>query len=219
MLEETAGMAANPVTCIAADVATEGGRMAILDALGKTARLTYLVHAAGVNSVTLMQAPGAAKIWDDTLAINLDALFHLSILLAPNLHDGGRVLFVGSNSATKPRRGGAAYCVSRAAALMLYRCLKLELADSGIIMTSAIPSPVNTDMVRAHMTADPAIFPDGAVYAHQLAAGEMIEPETVGVFYRWLLTGTDDQRYGALEWNIQDAEHHQAWLGDRSLFS
>jgi benzil reductase ((S)-benzoin forming) len=219
MLEETAAMAAAPVTCVSADVSCEDGRKAILGALGATARLKYLVHAAGVNSVTLLQTPGAAKVWDDTLAINLDALFHLSVLLAPNLRDGGRVLFVGSNSATKPRRGGAAYCVSRAAAFMLYRCLKLELADSGIVMTSAIPSPVNTDMVRAHMTADPAIFPDGAVYARQLAAGEMIEPETVGIFYRWLLTATDDARFGALEWNIQDAAHHPAWLGDKSLFS
>ncbi len=218
MLEETAGMAAAPMTCVAADVATEDGRKAILDALGATARLKYLVHSAGVNSATLMQAEAAAKVWDETLAINLDALFHLSVLLAPNLRDGGRMLFVGSNSATKPRRGGAAYCVSRAAAWMLYRCLKLELADSGVLMTSAIPSPVNTDMVRAQMVADPAVFPDGAVYARQLAAGEMIEPETVGIFYRWLLTGTDDQQFAALEWNIQDPAHHPAWLGDRSLF-
>jgi NAD(P)-dependent dehydrogenase (short-subunit alcohol dehydrogenase family) len=95
---------------------------------------------------------------------------------------------------------------------MLYRCLKLELGDQGILMTSAIPSPVYTAIVRDHMDADPGVFPDGADYARQLAAGQMIAAETVGSFYRWLLCDTADARFAAEQWNIQDPAHRADWL-------
>ncbi|MEX0694910.1 MAG: SDR family oxidoreductase [Rhodospirillales bacterium] len=210
-LEETAALAGGSVHCVKADVSTVEGRDAIRQALAGQP-LNYLLHGAAISPAGLMTAADAAEAWQETLRINLDALFHLTLLLAPTLGNGGRVLFVGSNSATKPRRGGAAYCVSKAAGHMLYRCLKLELGEQGILMTSAIPSPVYTAIVRHHMDADPAIFPDGADYARQLASGRMIAAETVGAFYRWLLCDIPDDRFACEQWNIQDAAHHGEWL-------
>lgn len=210
-LEETAALAGGSVTCVKADVSTAEGRGAIRSALAGQS-LNYLLHGAAISPASLMTAPDAADAWQETMRINLDSLFHLTLLLAPALGHGGRVLFVGSNSATKPRRGGAAYCVSKAAGHMLYRCLKLELGNQGILMTSAIPSPVYTAIVRDHMDADPSVFPDGADYARQLASGEMIAPETVGSFYRWLLCNTPDDRFAAEQWNIQDPSHRADWL-------
>ena len=210
-LEETAALAGGAVSCVGADVSTVEGRDAILAALAGRP-LSYLLHGAAISPANLMTAPDAAAVWQETMRINLDSLFHLTLLLAPALGKGGRVLFVGSNSASKPRRGGADYCVSKAAGHMLYRCLKLELGDQGILMTSAIPSPVYTAIVRDHMDADPGVFPDGADYARQLAAGQMIAAETVGSFYRWLLCDTADARFAAEQWNIQDPAHRADWL-------
>lgn len=210
-LEETAALASGTVTCVPADVSTVEGRRDIAAACADR-KLDYLVHAAAISPASLLTDDDAGAVLEETMRINLDSLFHLTVLLAPALSDGGRVLFVGSNSARKPRRGGAAYCVSKAAGHMLYLCLKQEFADQGILMTSAIPSPVYTAIVKHHIAADPAVFPDGADYARQLRDGEMIAPETVGVFYRWLLTGTDDARYAAEQWHIQDPAHRADWL-------
>lgn len=211
MLEETAALAeSGRIMCVRADVATEKGRCDIGDAAG--ARVDFLVHGAAVSPALLMNDPSFADTWDETMRINLNALLHLTLALAPALAGGGRVLFVGSNSATRPRRGGAAYCVSKAAGHMLYRCLKLELADQDISMTSAVPSPVYTAIVRDHIDADPAVFPDGADYARQLHGGEMIAPETVGRFYRWLLLETTDNNYSRDQWNIRHSAHHRDWL-------
>ena len=93
--------------------------------------------------------------------------------LLPRLEKGSRVLFVGSNSATRPRLGSAAYCVSQAASYMLQECLKRELEKEGIGVSLAIPSPVNTPMVANQMAADPELFPDGMEYRRLREQGRL----------------------------------------------
>ncbi|MBO6947129.1 MAG: SDR family oxidoreductase [Rhodospirillales bacterium] len=209
-LEETRDLShGGPITCVSADVSTEDGRAAIVEAAGPS--VDFLVHGAAISPACLIGDPGFRDSWNEVMRINLDSLMCVTLSLSDQLSGGGRVLFVGSNSASKPRRGGAAYCVSKAGGRMLYRCLKLELGDLGILMTTAIPSPVYTDIVKHHIKSQD-VFPDGADYARQLAAGEMIAPETVGAFYRWLLLENSDTSYARDQWNINHSAHHKDWL-------
>jgi NAD(P)-dependent dehydrogenase (short-subunit alcohol dehydrogenase family) len=217
-LEETAALAVGKVVTVSADVTTDAGRSAIMDRLGGDSSVKYLVHAAGI--LPIGRAPEiTAETWRRVMATNVDARLFLTQALIAKLRDGGRVLFIGSMSATKPRKGSAAYCTAMAASFMLHQCLKLELAPYGIRVTSAVPGPVNTIMIQNSLAADADVFPDSADYAALREQGKLIEPNKVGQFYRWLLTHTDDETYGASQWDIRDESHHKFWLGSDTLYT
>ena len=217
-LEETAALAAGKVVTVSADVTTNDGRSAILNKLGGASRVKYLVHAAGILPIERLTEI-TAESWRRVMITNVDARLFLTQALITMLCDGGRVLFIGSMSATKPRKGSAAYCTAMAASFMLHQCLKLELAPYRIWVTSAVPGPVNTVMIRNGMAADADVFPDSAEYTLLREQGKLVEPAKVGQFYRWLLTETDDERYSARQWDIRDESHHTFWLGSDTLYA
>ena len=216
-LEETVTESPGTIEVLSADMTMEAGRRSVVDALGPNSQVKYLVHAAGISPIARL-SDGEVEYWRRVMATNVDACLFLTLALVSKLSGGGRVLFVGSNSATKPRKGAAAYCTSKAASFMLHECLKLELAEQHILVTSAIPGPVDTEMVRAHISADRAIYPDGAEYARLLAERKLIQPSVVGEFFRWLLMKTTDKSYGGCEWNIGDKSHHSGWLRRDTLW-
>lgn len=215
-LQETAAMATGEVIPLSVDVATDEGRGAIVDQLGGHGKVKYLVHGAGILPIERLEQI-TLDSWRRVMATNLEARLFLTRALAPKLKRGGRVLFIGSMSATKPRKGSTAYCTSLAASFMLHQCLKLELAEHGISVTSAVPGPVKTILIANSLAADPEVFPDSAEYAALRREGKLIEARKVGRFYRWLLTHTDDETYGASQWDIRDESHHAAWLGSERL--
>ncbi len=217
-LEETARLARGHVVPLSVDVASEVDRNAVDAALGGGARVRYLVHGAGVQLIERVAALRPDP-WRALMAINLDARLFLTQTLLSKLAGGGRVLFVGSRSAARPRKGAAAYCTAQAACWMLQECLKLELAERGIRVALAIPGGVDTPMLRQAMGADPDVFPDQAEYVTAARAGKLVAPAIVGRFYRWLLTRTDDERYSARPWDIRDETHHRHWLGTGSLYA
>ena len=216
-LKETAAQAPGEVQALGADVATEAGRAAILARLGAKARVRYVVHGAGILPIERLSEITLAS-WRAVMATNVEARLFLTRALVPYLRGGGRVLFIGSMSATRARKGSTAYCTALAASFMLQRCLQLELAEDEIKVTSAVPGPVKTVMIENSLAADADVFPDSAEYAVLRDQGKLIEPKRVAAFYRWLLTRVDDKAYGASQWDIRDESHHHAWLGTQGLY-
>ncbi len=216
-LQETASLAQGTVRVVSADIGKVEDYLKISSEITRGVSIKYLIHTAGTCPVesTLDITP---ESWNRTMATNLNGRLFLTLHLLPRMESGSRILFVGSNSATTPRKGCAAYCASKAASHMLQECLKLELADKGILVGSAIPSPVHTPLLDAQMDADPTLFPDGEEYRKLLQEGRLIQPKTVAKFYRWLLTDVAAKDYTASEWNIQDDSHHRYWLGGESIF-
>ena len=216
-LLETVDLASGQVKVISADIGRKTGRTKVLGTLIEGSRVKYLVHAAGV--CTIERATDITpESWQNVMATNVDGRLFLTLCLLPWLQRGSRVLFVGSNSATKPRKGSTAYCVSKAASFMLHECLKLELSKDGVYVTSAIPSPVNTPMVADQMRADAEIYPDGVDYRRLRDDNRLISPAAVAKFYRWLLTEIAGEEYSGKQWNIQDTSHHRHWLDEDELF-
>ena len=130
-LEETATKAPGAIEVVSADVTTEAGRKSVVDAVGPDSPVKYLVHAAGISPIARL-SDGDVEYWRRVMATNVDACLFLTLALVSKLSGGGRVLFVGSNSATKPRKGAAAYCKSKAAAFMLHECLSSPLTKSSL---------------------------------------------------------------------------------------
>lgn len=217
-LDETASLAAGSVSVASADVATDAGRAQVADALPAEAEVRFLVHGAGVYPIAPVEQLSMER-WRDAVTTNVEARLFLTTLLLPRFAPGARVLFIGSDSATRPRKGATAYCVTKAASFMLEECLKLELAESGISVTNARPGLVATAMVAGVISADPAVMPDQQLFAAARDGGRLISPDAVGRFFKWLLVDIDDERYSGNNWDIRDTGHHHEWLGDGALYA
>lgn len=213
-LRETAAAVSGRIEPVVADVTTPAGRDRVRAAAGSEP-LDFLVHGAGVfpRRSLVNLSPGE---WDAAMETNVSARLHLVRDLLPVLR-GGRVMFIGSDAAHVPRRGGAAYSVSKAASLMLWRCLREELGEE-IAFAMVKPGLVATEMLTGSLAAPRDEFPAGAVYAEMLARGETIHPDTVARFLCHLLLEVDRAEFAGDVWDIRDASHHARWL-EGSLWS
>lgn len=216
-LRATAGAGHGEIVPVVADITTEQGLAAIAAAVGN-ARVRYLVHAAGIYPIDTVHGLDA-QTWRAAMATNVDARLFLTQRLAARFAAGARVLFIGSLSAHTPRKGGMAYCVSKAASFMLQQCLRLEFAGQGVLFANTYPWFVDTALMHGAINADRDVLPDSAEYAAAAAQGKLVAPATVARFYRWLLTATEDSAYDADDWKIVDTAHHAQWLGEDSLYA
>jgi 2,3-dihydro-2,3-dihydroxybenzoate dehydrogenase len=88
--------------------------------------------------------------WNETFAVNTTGAFHLVRAVARRMvgRRSGSIVTVASNSATVPRAQMGAYAASKAATMMLTKCLGVELADAGIRCNIVSPGSTDTAMQR-----------------------------------------------------------------------
>ncbi|MBX6356277.1 MAG: 2-dehydro-3-deoxy-D-gluconate 5-dehydrogenase KduD [Micromonosporaceae bacterium] len=118
-------------------------------------RLDILVNNAG----TIRRAPAvdvSAQDWDEVLAVNLDAVFHLSqaagrIMLA---RGGGRIITVASMLSYQGGINVPGYAASKHAVVGLTKALANEWAGSGVNVNAIAPGYMATDNT-APLRADP----------------------------------------------------------------
>jgi len=92
-----------------------------------------IANAGIVESAPALEV--TARIWQQTLDVNLNGAFYVAQEAARALvrqGRGGVLLFTGSWVGEVPSRQLMPYCVSKAGLQMLARCLALELAPYGI---------------------------------------------------------------------------------------
>lgn len=148
---------------IAADSADP---QAVSDAVERTVaelgRIDILVNNAGVfpygplDEVTL-------ETFDRTMAIHVRASFIAAQVAARHMHDGGRIINIGS--CLGERVGGpnmTVYAASKAALIGLSKGLAQDLGPRGITANVIQPGPVDTDM-------NPANGPDAEALRQGLA--------------------------------------------------
>lgn len=137
-----------------------------------------VLHAASLDDTT-------DDAWRATFAVNADGPFHLvraaGRRMARRRH--GAIVVVGSNAASVPRAGMAAYAASKAAATMLTRCVGLELAPSGVRCNVVSPGSTDTAMQDA-LWADGsarrrALDGDPGSYRVGIPLGRIADPEDV----------------------------------------
>jgi 2,3-dihydro-2,3-dihydroxybenzoate dehydrogenase len=94
--------------------------------------------------------------WRDTFGVNTDGVFHVLRATGRRMAGRGRgsIVTVASNAAGIPRTGMAAYAASKAAAVMLTRCLGLELGRHGVRCNVVAPGSTDTAMQRALWTSE-----------------------------------------------------------------
>jgi len=91
--------------------------------------------------------------WRRTLAINLDAAAHLSLLALPAMRRAGfgRIVMVSSRAAFRGETDCADYAVSKAGMVNLARCLARAEGKHGITANTVCPGWVETGMAAADL--------------------------------------------------------------------
>jgi short-subunit dehydrogenase len=135
------GLGAEPV---AADVATEQGRAAIIDAVRLAGRLDVLVNNAGAGGGTT-----ALDIDVERVRRVLEVNFYAHVALTRELcgllaRPGGAVLNVSSVLGTYTADHSAAYCASKFALTAWSRALATDLRRDGVQVLTVHPGPVAT---------------------------------------------------------------------------
>ncbi|MGH3166981.1 MAG: SDR family oxidoreductase, partial [Trebonia sp.] len=128
-------------TELAADVAE------VTDALGA---VDILVNNAGI----IRRAPAVeypARDWDEVLAVNLDAVFHLSLAAGHHMLERGRGRIINVASLLSFQGGMfvPAYTASKHAVAGLTRALANEWASAGVTVNAIAPGYMATDNTTA----------------------------------------------------------------------
>ena len=111
-------------------------------------RLDVLVNNAGVLHEGT--APDTSDhAWDETLAINVSAVFFLSRAAVKQMstQGGGCIVNTASEWGLNGEPGFVAYCASKGAVVQMTRCMALDHAAEGIRVNAVCPGETHTDML------------------------------------------------------------------------
>jgi 2,3-dihydro-2,3-dihydroxybenzoate dehydrogenase len=117
--------------------------------------IDHLAHTAGVLRVA-DTVDLAEDDWDHCMRVNARGTFLVTRAVARRMvaRRRGSIVVIGSNAASAPRAGMAAYAASKAAVHQQVRCLALELAPLGIRCNLVSPGSTDTAMQRAFASTD-----------------------------------------------------------------
>lgn len=139
-----------PVDVLAESIATIDGCLRVAEeARRRLGPIEILVNNAGVGSVgeraIWEQVP---EVWSETMAVNLNAPFHLTRLLAPDMVAGrfGRIVMVSSTAGQVGAPAMSAYCASKAGLLGLTRAVAQDLGPFNVTCNAVLPGWVRTEM-------------------------------------------------------------------------
>jgi len=170
--------AERPGTSVAvvADVATEAGNVALIDAARHVFGEIDLFFAnagvgAGSDPITATE-----QDWEISFAVNVHAHRWAAKHLLPNWLARGHGYFCSTASAAGilAQLGSAPYSVTKHAAVAFAEWISITYGDAGIRVTCLCPQGVNTAMLRAGDTPGAGISS-----ATVRAAGAVLEPEDV----------------------------------------
>jgi NAD(P)-dependent dehydrogenase (short-subunit alcohol dehydrogenase family) len=154
--------------------AVDGAVAAALHELGS---IDIVVNNAGGSSFSSPLASTRESGWRQTLALNLDATFHVCQAVAPILLEqrSGSVVNVASIAGLVATPGLGHYGAAKAAVLALTRTLAVEWAKSGVRVNALAPGWVATDLTE-FARADESI---GDALIGRVPLGRWATPEEI----------------------------------------
>jgi NAD(P)-dependent dehydrogenase (short-subunit alcohol dehydrogenase family) len=119
-------------------------------------RLDALIGNGGILGPTSPLGHVEPAAWDETMAVNVTANFHLIRTMDPLLRaaEAGRAVFVTSGSATNNRAYRGPYSISKAALNALARTYAAETVTTNVRVNLINPGPTRTRMRASLMPGE-----------------------------------------------------------------
>ena len=153
----------------------------VADAVRTVGAVDILVNNAGITRDAHVMFLDAHN-WDDVLAVNLGATYHLvrAVVRGMLVKRWGRIINVSSPSARMPLAGQSAYAAAKAGLEGLTRALSRDLAAKGVLVNAVSPGLIETEMLAGMSDAGRA----QALKA--VAIGRLGQPAEVGALVAFL---------------------------------
>ncbi|HEX6240175.1 MAG TPA: 2,3-dihydro-2,3-dihydroxybenzoate dehydrogenase [Polyangiales bacterium] len=156
-----------------------------IDAVALVAGVLHLGDACGVSE----------EAWHESLSTNAGGVFNVARAVMPRMvqRKHGALVTVASNAGGTPRLDMAAYCASKAAAIMYTKCLGLAVAQHGVRCNVVCPGSTDTPMLRAMLGNEPHALAkaiQGDLERHRLGIplGRVASPEDIAQAVMFLLS-------------------------------
>lgn len=167
-------------------------------------RLDILVNNAGVIDPIARLAESDPGAWGHVVDVNYKGAYHGLRAAIPEMlaQGGGIVINISSGAATSALEGWSHYSSSKAAVLMLTRCVDKEYGERGIRAVGLSPGTVATDMqgvIRAS-GINPVSALDPSVH---------ISPDWVAEAIAWLCTDAGAP-YAGTDFSLKTEEARKA---------
>jgi 3-oxoacyl-[acyl-carrier protein] reductase len=142
-------------------------------------RLDIFIANAGVwppEDLPLARLP--AERWRDTMAANLDAVYHSTRAALGLMGPGGRIVLVSSTAGQRGEAGHADYAATKGALIALTKSLAIECAPA-IMVNCVAPGWVDTEMSAPAFDGDAkariaATIPLGRIPTAEQIAGPIV---------------------------------------------
>ncbi|MFT5503735.1 MAG: meso-butanediol dehydrogenase/(S,S)-butanediol dehydrogenase/diacetyl reductase [Gammaproteobacteria bacterium] len=135
---------------ICADLAKRSQAENLIRQISEIGQLDGLVNSAGIAQHASVTET-SNKLWDDTMSINLNAVFYLCRAVIPMMIEqgGGVIVNVASTWGLVGAEQSAAYCASKGAIIQLTRAMAMDHARQNIRINAVAPGAVDTPMLAA----------------------------------------------------------------------
>lgn len=140
--------------------ATQAGdaERAVEAAVARFGRIDILVTAAGLYRDRLVGEMSEAE-WRQSIAINLDGVFHICRAAIPHLADDSSIVNIASMAGHRGSYAHAHYAAAKGGVLSLSRSLALELAPKTRV-NAVSPGLIEGPMVQPLIAKKPELIPN-----------------------------------------------------------
>ncbi len=152
-----------------------------------------LVNNAGIMPASARMGEMDEHVWSKVLDINLGGPFKMIRKLLPMMRRGSSIVNIASRAGKRPSRGYSSYSVSKAALIMLTKCLAVEYAADGIRANAICPGQIYTELNKARFEREAAehgisLEERVARMVETIPSGRMGSPEDVGRLAAFLVS-------------------------------
>jgi NAD(P)-dependent dehydrogenase (short-subunit alcohol dehydrogenase family) len=159
----------------------------VADIIKKHEKIDILVNNAGLMPLPFSLAETDDKLWDDLIAVNLTATFHMTKALIPHMSEKkyGRIINISSVSARKTVAFFVAYAAAKGALHAFTTALANELTSKGITVNCVLPGFTETDEMhriwgsvakKSGVSEEELLKP----FWEQIPIGRWIQPNEIG---------------------------------------
>jgi benzil reductase ((S)-benzoin forming) len=134
------------------------------------------------------------------LDLNVKAPFFLIQKLIPFMKNNDtRILNISSEAAHYPIERWDIYCITKAALLMMSKCIQNSLKEKNILIGTLIPGGVDTKMQEYIRSKDEISLPNVQKFIDLKNNNELRQPEIIAKHIKYLLEKSDEKVFLSLE--------------------